>query len=132
MNDASEIIRKYLTVSGTSLYTLVSNRVSTPVFPTGFTNTQAAIMFYQESGRSHRGEPNVSDNYFIFRCYGGTASHTDARAVFLALQARLHTKSGDTTSGGIVEANCVIQIQAGTESDTGYPVHVSRFEIVTR
>ena len=130
--DGCEIVREWLATSGTTLYTLCATRISTPVAPNGFSNTQAAIIFHQEAGRGES-DPNVSDDVYVFKCYGGSAQYSDARNVFRKLYDRLHTKSGDTASdGGIVDAYCVAQTMAGPEPDTGWPVHISKFRIRIR
>ena len=130
MKNAPQVLFEWLTTAGTSLYTLVGDRVWPDQIRKGYTNTAAALVMSTDEIPNSRGDQvRVRAT---FRCYGGGASDAAARAVYAALNDRLHNASGATTSGGIISA---FQETGGgrlDDPDEGWPMRVAVYDVVAR
>jgi hypothetical protein len=72
----------------------------------------------------------VSGDRYAIHCFGGTDKPADAEAVFIAVRDRLHSAVGNTATGGVVFG----QLETATprvEEDTGWPVHIGIFRVLT-
>jgi hypothetical protein len=130
VNDPIRIVFEFLTEPGTPLFEAVGNRVWCPVAPEGFDNTQPALIYHPDS-EVPEAPVNVLANSLVFKCYGGAATFGSARVLAQALYDRLHGASGVTASGRIIRSRCVHMQQAGNEPETGYPVHIAQYQVIT-
>jgi hypothetical protein len=130
MNDPILIVHEFLSAPGTDLNTLVGDRIWSPIAPDGFQNTQPALIYHPDV-QAPEAPMNVMVNSVVFKCYGGDGTFSKAREVAMRLYERLHMGRGTTASGKIIQSRCTLMQQAGYEPDTGWPIHVARFEVVT-
>lgn len=130
MNDPIQIVFEYLTVPGTPLFAAVGKRVWCPVAAEGFDNTQPALVYHPDA-EVPEAPVNVLMNSLVFKCYGGKADFGSARILAQTLYGRLHGASGETTTGRIIRARCTHMQQAGNEPETGYPVHIAQYQVLT-
>ena len=130
MNDPIQIVYEWLAAPGSLLYEAVGNRVWCPVAPDGFDNTVPALIYHPDS-EVPEAPINVLANSLVFKCYGGAPTFGSARIVAQKLYDRLHGASGVTASGRIIRARCVHMQQAGQEPETGYPVHIAQYQVIT-
>ena len=133
MVDGPEIVREFLIVSGTGLYTLVGTRISNvPEMPKSWNNTTAGIWFDASAGSAEPGAP-VFEDLYTFHCYPGNNSLRDSRTVARALYDRLqHAQVTIPTDGSIMTAfNIGGNGLTFREPDTGYPVTVIQYRIRT-
>jgi hypothetical protein len=137
--DSAAILQEYLlsdTPRVTGGQTLVAylggDYVACPVAPPTFRHEHKAVIFHPETEGSHiTGADNQTN--FVFKCYGGSASHADARAVYRALMDHLHNAREKTTSAGVlVLAHLITAFQGPPEPETGWPVMIATFGIKTR
>jgi len=133
MTDEVTLIRDWLVTASTSLYTLCSTRVWCPVKPPkeSWNNTVAAIIFHPETQSAANVAGSALDTVFTFKCYGGTASYSDARAVFAALFDRLHGATGTKNSRFMFRAHLITAFQGPPEPESGWPVHIAKFRVLT-
>lgn len=121
MVDVNKVLFEFLTASGSTLYTLMGTRCYAGSFPTGYTNTQAAIRFERIGGAP---DQFVADKEVMFRirCYGGTGSHKECNALYRALEDKLHgADDARTTTGAILGPMIVSEGQELTDPDTKWP-----------
>lgn len=132
MADATQIVKEYLTDESGSLRTFLGgNYLSTPVAPMGWTNSHKAIIYHEETGTAHITGATLGAT-FVFKCYGGDDSYTNARAVRDALYDYLHNARGvETASGRLVLAELIVRFQGPPEPETGWPVAMAKYNIVT-
>lgn len=130
MNDPIRIVYEWLTTPGSKLYQAVGTRVWCPIAANGFDNTQAALVYHPDA-EVPEAPVNVLANSLIFKCYGGAPDFGSARLVAQKLYDRLHGASGRTAAGSIVRSRCVHMQQAGNEPETGYPVHIAAYQVIT-
>ena len=132
MVDGFEIVREYLVVTGTSLYTLNGTRVSMPELPQNWKNETSAIWFDAASGEYEPGAP-VAEDIYTFHCYPGTNSLKDARTLARALHDRLHGANYTHESDGSIMTAWNVGGNGLNfrEPETGYPVAVNQFRIRT-
>ena len=89
MIDCDEILYAFLVESGTDLYALVGERVEYGQTPDGFANTQPMVVFLCDDGEPYANHA-AEERLYLFHCYGGADNWASAKAVYQALQARLH------------------------------------------
>lgn len=130
MADPILILWEYLTESGNDLYTSVGTRVWCPIPPPSFDNTEPGLVYHPDD-QAPEAPMNVLMSSIVFKCYGGSDSFSDARAIAEKLYGRLHMVSATTTSGQIVRVRCAHMSQMGADPDTGWPVHLARYEMIT-
>lgn len=130
MNDPVEIVASYLRTAGTELYSLTGERIWSPVSPETWRNEQPGIIFHAD-GCMPETPRDVFVNTFVFKCYGGNDTYTMARTVAQALYNRLHGGHGTTPAGTLVRARCTLMVQGGADPNTGWPVHLVRFDTLT-
>lgn len=130
MADPILVLWEFLTVSGTDLYALVGDRVWCPYAPPSYEGEQAALIYHPD-GQAPEAPRNVLRTSVVFKCYGGTDQFGKAREVALKLYDRLHMATGSTTSGEIVRARCMDMSQGGADPETGWPIQLARYEIIT-
>lgn len=121
MVDANKILREYLVVSGTSLYTLVGTRIDTVG---NYDNSQPFIVFARRGGPQTPIYPLQTVQY-QFKCFGGVTAPNGglaAQSVAGALYDRLHAISNEsTTNGYIVSAIQQQGAQDLVDPDTRWP-----------
>jgi len=128
MVSTSDVMREWLIVSGTSLYTLCGTRIWCPTKPPSETwsNTSAAIIFRPRSEKAHFTATPMIETMFDFFCYGGNSTYGSTETVYQALFDRLHGQTGAVaTSGTIVTATQISAQQGPPEPDTGWPVYIA-------
>lgn len=132
MTDTAQVLQEYLLASGNTLLTyLGGNYVSTPVAKKGWSNTHRQIIFHPETETTHITRADNATT-FVFKCYGGTALFSDARAVYRQLVDYLHNARGQAVASGRIKlARLVTAFQGPPEPDTGWPVMVAKFDIAT-
>lgn len=110
---------------------LGGNYINTPVAPAGWTNSHKAIIVHEEVGAPH--ETGATDSgTIVAKCYGGSASYEAARDVANALRAYLHNARGkETASGSLMSAHEINRFQGPPEEDTGWPVMITKYSVVT-
>ena len=94
-----------------------------------FDNSFKALVIQPQAQTSEFDAPVQSDRY-VFKCYGGSNNPDDAINVFRLVFNAFHKAFGDTTTGGIVRS----ELETGSlqmEQDTGYPVYIAVFFIMT-
>ena len=127
MIDRTQIVYEFLTAAS-ALATEIGTRCYSPVAPRSWDNTAKTIIFHQDVGDAHAtGATNGAQ--FVFKCYSGTNSYTDARALFGLLYDRLQMASATTAGGTIISAKLVSDDQLEPEPDTKYKAHFARFNI---
>lgn len=98
MINAPHVIREYLTTTGTSLYSLVADRVYFPYLPPDAENLAACIAFEFQGG-TPEADGLIRNPDVEFWCYGGgsgTSAWKDPNAAYscyLALCDRLATSN---------------------------------------
>lgn len=131
MTDTTAVLQTYLIANGSLRTYLGGEYVSTPVAPKGWDNTHKAIIFHAETEAPHITRADNATT-FVFKCYGGSAEFSDARAVYHQLVDYLHNARGKTTAHGRIKlARCITAFQGPPEPETGWPVMVAKFEIAT-
>lgn len=107
------------------------NFFSTPVAPSKFKNTNKLIIFSADTGGSHI-TGATRESTVVFKCYGGTSSYTDARAVREALWQYLHNARGIIVAAGTIAlAEETNRFQGPPEPVTGWTVAIARYRITT-
>jgi len=99
MLDTNLIIWQHLTGTGTSLYTLVANRVWSPAAPEGWRNDSKAIIYETVTEERHA-VANVMRCRVQFHCYGAADTYASANAIYAALHDRLHGVIGVRVAAG--------------------------------
>jgi hypothetical protein len=132
MADSTTILREFLQQDANALVAFLGgNYISNPVAPSGWSNNQKAIVWHEETGDAHE-TGATQQGTFVFKCYGGSASYTDARAVAGALYSYLHNARGaETTSGRLDAAHLIVRFQGPPEPETGWPVAVAKYRVIT-
>jgi len=129
MIDIFTPIYNWLKVSGTSLYTLVGDRIWDSYLPAGFDNTSACIVI-QIADEDNPTDGNVHRVQIEFRCYGGSADITDARAVARALTDRMKVSIlEDNNNTNIINSIKLSGQALPIDIDTGYPSYTLRYEL---
>ncbi len=133
MIDVPQLIFEFLTTTGTGLYTLVGTRVWCPLAKAEWKNETAAIVYHPAIESNHGAATEVITGSYVFKCYGGTKQYTNARAVYRALNDRLHGVALETkTEGSIIWAEQVVSAQLPPEPGTAYPAHMATYKIITQ
>ena len=135
MIDVPQLIFEFLTTSGTGLFTLVGNRVWCPLVDanSGWKNETAAIVYHPATESNHGAATAVITGNYVFKCYGGTKQYTNARAVYRALNDRLHGVANEAkTEGSIIWAEQVVSAQLPPEPGTSYPAHMATYKIIAQ
>lgn len=125
-----QIVVDWLVQNGTTLYTSTAGRIARDRLPSGYSNSQAAIVASLASCKPHL-STGVLESTVTFRCYGGTTQPKDAETVGLLLTDRLQMAGGNVSEGGLVLAQ---QIDGMTliDPDTGWPYYASRWRVLTK
>lgn len=99
--DPNKIIRQYLVVNPSGLYTLVADRVAVFKKQAAWTDSQKCVVFTIRGGDT---DPHntVKRPSVQFLCFGGTDSVQDAMDVALALEDRLTFNTPQTVSAGVL------------------------------
>ncbi|MCC6490673.1 MAG: hypothetical protein IT364_24520 [Candidatus Hydrogenedentes bacterium] len=128
--DTFQVMYEYLSESGSDLYDLVGARIWGPKAPKqGWTNDAAAIVFHINE-RTHPNGDGI-ECQMVTKCYGGTALHKDARAVYRALEQKMRACRGaEMYSGRINVAELISAVQDTEEPDTGYPLSIATHRVV--
>lgn len=127
--DLTAVIRAVLKTEGTALHNLIGDRVWSPSLPSinVWNNELPAIVFLAPRERI---EDGLIDANVIFRCYGGSRVHDDARTVYRFLHELLKDKQQTTDTEnmhGLMMAVHESTAPDRNEPDTGYPVVISNY-----
>jgi len=132
---ATQIIWEHLTASGTGLYSLVRKRVWSPEAPrvkTRWLNDAAAVI-YEVPVEDPHSRANVLTCRVAFSCYGGTANHAEADAVYRALYDRLHGTRGALCASGLIMEAVQESGQPGLrEPETEWPFAAATYKITVQ
>ncbi len=126
MVDRKAVLRAALISDlGDAFYTLVANRVVSPIPPSGWENQNPAVVFHFESNLSQR---NAADHStaILFKFYGGSASFADAEAIFIAFRNRVTISMKGVVTPLIEIVN---DFEGGADPDFGYPFYVAQCRV---
>ena len=87
------------TVSLGNLYQIVGGAIMCPLLHSGYENTSPAIVFQTRGGDAEIRHDLLKPS-FQFKCFGGSASPRDAKAVYRALRDRFNGQHGQDTGQG--------------------------------
>lgn len=134
MVDSIELVRQFLLAEGNALVTFLGgNYVSVGELPAGFTNEHKAVVLVQENRNGHA---TGSDHrlFVVATCYGGSAAHSEARAVAGAVADRMYLPGNVDfqEEGSIMNAYNLGDFQGPPDPDQGWPTHIIRFQVYTK
>jgi hypothetical protein len=133
--DANTVLQTYLCTAGTALYGLVGSEVHWPRLPAAHKPTTSAVSFESIGGGGMDVLLDDTACWYRFKCYGGTATHAAARAVYTALCYLLHSAMVRETASGVIV--CGQQISNGQDlfddrANVGWPYVMTQFSIMVR
>jgi hypothetical protein len=132
--DDIAVVVAHLSAAGSALYTLCGTRVYYGRLPSGYENTQPALLITRRGGQPDSYIGTVETD-LIVKCFGGSSSFAQAEQVYRALRDRLHGNSNtnqSTASGTVVTARETGMGQPITDPETGWPYVLTYYLVAVR
>jgi len=134
MINPAEILRNYLVVSATGLYTAVGVRIYQSYAPDNWTPTTSAVIFHLggDEGDGHAPAVTQTVEFDCIPAGGEDASPADAWAIYQALHDRLFQATLQAVTGGTLIYATETVTGSDSRTEDGWPTVSAIWEIQVR
>lgn len=132
MVDVEQVIFEYLDTSGNALHTLIGDNLFVDTTHGFDGSLEKGLRFRVKGGTTGMYAP-LNNPIVDFFCYGGSDTIDDSRAVYRALNDRLHSITNtETESGFIIGSYEIVQGQNLVEPDTNWRYTFTTYQFSIR